>query len=59
MGINDRLDLATFNKVESHHLYSAVRDGRASHRDWNGNRQADVYAKEGVSPFVRRMKIYV
>ena len=49
--INDRLDLATFEKVESHLPYSAVRDGRTTHRDWNGNRQADSLAKKGAERF--------
>ena len=49
--INDRLELATFEKVDSHLPYSAVREGRTTHRDWNGNRQADTLAKQGAEPF--------
>ena len=45
--MNDSLHHATFDKVGSHLPYEAARGGRIIHRDWNGNRQADLYATKG------------
>ena len=49
--VNDRLHLAIFELVDSNLPYEAVRGGRITHRGWNGNRQADLYAKKGADPF--------
>ena len=32
--------------ADSHCLYKAARDGRIIRRDWDGNRQADLYAQK-------------